>query len=114
MGRQETAPEIYDVEHMGHVDIQAEEEILNAEIPKFILQPLVENAIIHGLEPCGRKGTVWICAMTDGENIRIEITDNGQGMSEEELEGLRKKLRYSGMPEQTTEGAHGVGMITDV
>lgn len=55
-------------------------------IPKLLLQPLVENAIIHGIEPLERRGRVWIrCEVvsTDhGEVLHLEVTDDGLGLPE--------------------------------
>ena len=70
------------------MDVQTDsEEILDCRILKFTLQPLVENAIFHGIEPKG-TGHISIHAMAeDGKDgardIRIDVTDNGVGISPE-------------------------------
>lgn len=70
------------------MDVRADSEaLLDQQILKFTLQPLVENAIFHGIEPKG-TGHILIHAMTeqgaDGEwEIRIDVTDDGVGMSPE-------------------------------
>ena len=53
-------------------------------VPKMILQPLVENAIIHGLEGC-ENGYICIYAGREGDTLNISITDDGRGMSPEIL-----------------------------
>ena len=53
-------------------------------VPKMILQPLVENAIIHGLEGC-ENGYICIYAGREGDVLNISITDDGRGMSPELL-----------------------------
>lgn len=53
-------------------------------VPKMILQPLVENAIIHGLEGC-ESGYICIYAGREGDILNISITDDGRGMSPEIL-----------------------------
>ena len=53
-------------------------------VPKMILQPLVENAILHGLEGC-ENGYICIYAGREGDVLNISITDNGCGMSPEIL-----------------------------
>ncbi len=58
-------------------------------IPRMLLQPIVENAIIHGL--AGKKGAVSINAEVDGD-LYITIRDDGRGMSREKLMELRSKL----------------------
>jgi len=63
--------------------IEVAPEILNFPIPKFVLQPLVENAIEHGIEPKGVPGTVKVCGwQEDGQKAVLEISDDGVGMSE--------------------------------
>lgn len=52
-------------------------------IPRFTLQPLVENAIIHGLEPRIEGGVLVVSVHPEGDSIRIEVDDNGVGMDEE-------------------------------
>lgn len=67
--------------------IDVDEEILyRCLIIKFTLQPLVENAIFHGIEPTGSSGEITIhIARVPDDNIKIDITDNGVGMSEETI-----------------------------
>lgn len=64
-------------------DIRYEEETGKYKIPKLLLQPLVENAIIHGIEPLGTPGKVSIsAALSCSDNrkyLRICISDNGVG-----------------------------------
>lgn len=70
--------------------IEVEDEALyNSEIIKFTLQPLVENAIFHGIEPKGSTGTIVIRVGYEqrtadvAPDIRIDVTDDGVGMSAE-------------------------------
>lgn len=55
-------------------------ETRGARIPNLILQPLVENAIKHGVEPCARKGRIEIRAMRSNGSLRVEIQDSGNGI----------------------------------
>jgi sensor histidine kinase YesM len=57
-------------------------------IPKLTLQPLVENSLIHGLEPTDRKGTIHIQVKRRGENILIRVFDNGVGISKKRIDEL--------------------------
>jgi len=57
-------------------------------VPKFTLQPLVENALQHGIEPTGRPGTIVIRAHAEGETLRIDVTDDGAGIPPDRLAGL--------------------------
>ena len=82
------------------------ENIKNQRIPKMSLQPIIENAIIHGVEEIAEDTTIYIKGqINDGCSI-IEITDNGRGMNEDELDNLKKKI--SG--EITTGGGSGNGI----
>lgn len=65
--------------------IDIEDESLNAcQILKFTLQPLVENAIFHGIEPKGTTGTITIrLYRDDAGDIHIDVTDDGVGMEPE-------------------------------
>jgi two-component system sensor histidine kinase YesM len=56
-------------------------------IPKLLIQPFVENAIIHGIEPLTDRGCVNIEIFIE-DKLNIVITDNGQGMSEQQLKDL--------------------------
>ncbi len=70
-----------------------EEDALQQLIPKSLIQPLVENALFHGLLPCEDPdffGRICISIRLEGANIRIEVTDNGIGMSLERLNQVRR------------------------
>lgn len=58
------------------------EEFLSYPIIKLTLQPLVENAIFHGIEPTGRFGTIRLSAEEEGNDLLITVEDDGQGMDE--------------------------------
>lgn len=60
------------------------------ELPKFTLQPLVENAIVHGLEPLEQGGTIFIGTIVDDDNVSIYIHDDGKGINSETLAKLRE------------------------
>ncbi len=61
---------------------------LNCTLPPFTLQPLVENALKHGLLPRVKGGSIEIHCEKDGENIRLSVKDNGTGIEEEKLRTL--------------------------
>ncbi len=54
-------------------------ETLDALVPNLVLQPLLENAIRHGIEPHARPGCIEVRASRDGESLRLEVRDNGGG-----------------------------------
>jgi len=66
--------------------------VLSCRIPKMILQPIVENAIIHGLEPLSKKGLLVIKAGIDiHDRLVIRVKDNGNGISREMKAALHKQ-----------------------
>lgn len=71
------------------------EELLSLRIVKFTLQPIVENAILHGIEPTGDFGEIKITAKIELEDLYITVEDNGIGMSAEELLKLTASLKNS-------------------
>lgn len=71
------------------VNIEAEEAALSCRILKFLLQPIVENAFYHGLEPKGDQGTLTIAITVQGQLLMIRIVDDGVGMHREQLDRLQ-------------------------
>ncbi|MDP9750150.1 two-component system sensor histidine kinase YesM [Thermoanaerobacter pentosaceus] len=67
-------------------------EILNYSIPKLILQPFVENAIVHGMENNTNQSIIEIIGKKEGEYLCFIIKDNGIGMSKQQLEELKALL----------------------
>ncbi|OXS53351.1 hypothetical protein B1A99_30295 [Cohnella sp. CIP 111063] len=61
-------------------------ELLNCAIPKLTLQPLVENAIYHGLKEKGSFGHIKVTAYRSGDRIGLSVSDDGVGFPEEELD----------------------------
>lgn len=59
------------------------DEEVNCSLPSLLIQPLVENAIVHGIHPCRGKGVVTLSLKDQGDRIRIAVRDTGNGISEE-------------------------------
>lgn len=76
--------------------IEIPEEYLSAIVPKLILQPLVENAIYHGVKLKRTGGTVRITAQAEGETLYLRVWDDGAGIPPERLEEIRERLRSPG------------------
>ena len=72
--------------------IDFESLIYDYTIPKLMIQPLVENALSHGIRNKRGKGVLTVIGRKKGDYIEFEVQDNGKGMSEEELNRLRKRL----------------------
>ncbi|QTH43351.1 sensor histidine kinase [Cohnella sp. LGH] len=80
------------------------EELLGRAVPRMALQPLVENAIVHGIIPSDREsGTIVVRAYRDGERFCLEVEDDGQGMDVPEEEWT---VRLGRGPERT----RGIGL----
>lgn len=85
------------------VDIQIDEEIVSCMMPRFILQPVVENSIIHGIEPANRRGVISIKGSQRDGQICFTITDNGIGIEGGKIEQIiakprnQEKSRFSGI-----------------
>ncbi|MGO4344726.1 sensor histidine kinase [Paenibacillus sp. MCAF9] len=62
-----------------------QQEALSLATLKLIVQPLIENALLHGIEPSVDKGHIAISMRLEGSEIVVKIVDNGLGMSEERL-----------------------------
>lgn len=69
-------------------EIEAQEEALDLQCIKLIVQPLIENAIYHGMEYMYGDGNILVKAYVEEENLYIDIIDNGLGMPQEVAEEL--------------------------
>lgn len=74
-------------------EIAMPEAMMDAEIPRLLLQPIVENAIVHGIEEKPDSGLIRIAGSREGQHMRIVIEDDGVGMTDEQLTQLRRQLR---------------------
>lgn len=75
-------------DQLFYIENMIPEELLNCEITKMIIQPLIENAIYHGLSECSGNGKIIIQGTRVDDNLLLTISDNGIGISEEKLEEL--------------------------
>ena len=77
-------------------EIKFDENILNYQLIKLILQPLVENAIYHGIKEKRGNGKILITGKIEGNMLCFTVSDNGKGMEEEVLNKINKMLTNSG------------------
>lgn len=70
---------------------EIDEDILECHCLKFILQPLVENAIFHGILPKETYGNIWIASYIEGDFLVFTVRDDGVGMTEEAAGDLLEK-----------------------
>lgn len=85
------------------IDIQLEH--LTYGIIKLTLQPLVENAIYHGIEPTGTYGTIVVSSEQEGEDLIIAVTDDGVGMTPQEIQAI-----LAGKTQRRNSGFSGMGV----
>ncbi|MBR5969619.1 MAG: sensor histidine kinase [Lachnospiraceae bacterium] len=84
---------------------EIEEEIEDVSIIKIVLQPLIENAMIHGIfEKESSNGTITVRAFREGNDAVLQVTDDGVGMTSEEV------AQYFGETEEVTTTAGGYGI----
>lgn len=69
-----------------------EPEVLKKKILRFILQPIVENAIIHGLSPCSNNGTLEISIYREEDFLCVKVEDDGIGMPQDKVDELNEYI----------------------
>lgn len=84
--------EAFRFEHSFSWEFEVPEQLMNCVLPKLILQPVVENAIIHGLDGV-TDGLIKVTAERIGDIVEIHVTDNGFGIPEDMLRCLRERDR---------------------
>lgn len=92
------------------LEVNVPYELLCQTIPKLSLQPIVENAVIHGAMPLAADSTITVTGAADREHGRftLDITDRGRGMNEEALANLRRRIagEYLSQPAK----GNGIGL----
>lgn len=85
---------------------------LECKVPQMILQPLVENAVYHGLEKTSEQGCVTVKLARTQHRLDIAVIDNGVGIGEEKLAELNARLERPGLLEDaaTWKGRSGIAL----
>lgn len=91
-------------------DIQIDRELYDYQILKLSLQPLVENALYHGIKYKRAKGYIHISGEKTGETLRLTVSDDGVGMDEKDLEQLRGEIER---PCRETEKGFGLANVNE-
>ena len=102
---------IQNVQQKGRLQweiIGMDAQLLQQQIPKFLLQPLVENAIMHGFPNTMDEGLIVISGSHSETQMCLVVQDNGMGMSEERVEKLRQDLREPQEAQALT--GHGIAL----
>ena len=91
-------------------DIQIPPELYDYQILKMTLQPLVENALYHGIKYKRAKGTIKVHGKKDGDIIILSVEDNGVGMEEDEVKRLREEINR---PCKETQKGFGLANVNE-
>ena len=86
------------------VEYDMEKQVESCYIPRLILQPLVENAILHGIDIKGGTGCIRICGKISDGRLTLQVSDNGRGMTREQIRELLNSR------EKKTRGLSAVGV----
>jgi two-component system sensor histidine kinase YesM len=91
------------------------EALLGCLVPRLMLQPLVENAILHGIQPTDRFGTITITAREEAEGgerfLFVSVEDNGAGMSAAQLEAIKNRVRRGMAPRRRGQSSPSLNNI---
>lgn len=74
-------------------EIEIPEQLKNFILPKLTLQPLVENALYHGIKKSRRQGIIHVTGRVQNECLVLEVADDGIGMTRERLDAIRVSLK---------------------
>lgn len=90
-----------------HFTREVDESVENVRIPSMILQPVVENAVNHGIRDIEWEGHIWLTVRNEGNSIEISVRDNGKGMTETQI---AKVLAGMGSQKADEGDSTGIGM----
>ena len=88
-----------------HFNKDVDESLENVRVPSMILQPVVENAVNHGIRDIEWEGKIHLTVTGDADYIRISVKDNGKGMTPEQIESV-----LSGNKEHCNEQSDSTGI----
>lgn len=91
--------------------LDCEEAAGEMPVMKFILQPLAENAISHGLKYMDEDGRIDIRAALEGGALVFTVADNGMGMEEDDRRALEAHIRKAPEEQEKTEGGVGLANV---
>lgn len=87
------------------VERNIDESLQQIYVPQLILQPLLENAIKHGIEKVS-SGTIWLEIYRDGENVNIDVINTGKPLTETELARIQKIIAGTYRLDKSEPGVH--------
>ena len=104
---------LVNIKHDQIVELQvhAEDELLAADVPRILLQPIVENSIFHGFKPKGNQGKILIHVSQKDEDLIIEVIDNGRGIPRETLIPLQKSIARDAETSSSLDDNSSIGLL---
>lgn len=87
-------------------EIEVSKELEACQVPALILQPIVENAIFHGLEAKASGGLIVVDVLKDGDDLLINISDDGKGMDSRRLKEVRARIELD-----ADEARKSIGLV---
>lgn len=87
------------------VERNIDESLQQIYVPQLILQPLLENAIKHGIEKVS-SGTIWLEIYRDGENVNIDVINTGKPLTEKELVRIQEIIAGTYRLDKSEPGVH--------
>ena len=102
---------IQDCRFQGRIAVRIECAVDSPEsvrLPAFSVQPLVENAFIHGLEPKEEGGTIIVSARMRGRAIVVTVSDDGIGIGEERIQAIKRRKELAGTGHLSSIGLSNV------
>jgi len=92
-----------------HIDVP--DQLKDVYVPKIILQPLAENAVYHGIRGVNAGGAITITGRALDGDLLLRVADDGNGMEEEVLSGIRASLLDSGPSGETQVRVYGLNNV---
>ena len=89
-------------------EIAVPEELFDYQIPKITIQPIVENALYHGIKNKRGGGTIVVSGKDEGETMLIQVKDDGKGMKPERLKEINKDLTGAKLENTAIYGLYNV------
>ena len=89
-------------------EIDVPEELFDYQIPKITIQPIVENALYHGIKNKRGGGTIVVSGKDEGETMLIQVKDDGKGMKPERLKEINKDLTGTKLENTAIYGLYNV------
>ncbi len=74
-------------------EVIADESCMSKTVIKMCIQPILENAFRYGIKNLKRKGIIKVFIVEENDGLKIEISDNGYGISEDKLQNIREELK---------------------